>query len=304
MVFECGRRLAIDGVSHDLGRDERVAVSVAADPRPHRHDVGSIHGPVGTGGRSECALEILGERRDHLEEAGSVVPDRLVDLVTNAQLGEPEQRRLPEQQDTHRQLLVELGALDEVVGDPAALVEQAGNFLEHFEDRLATDLCGVGGDDGRHPDLGTRREQLLRRHAGDEEAVDGRTQTARARCARPSPLVSTTTFDVHVLGGVRQQREPVERPQHQELLGERAAAQCVTNRCDRTRAGAATVDGELANPFDEFECLVALGRPNGVAEQPSEQTDVGAHEVGCSFGGRGEIRHSSSQARGRPDWNT
>jgi hypothetical protein len=137
VMIEGDRGVTVDGEADHLGRDERVAVTVAADPRTHRHRPAGIDGAV-----PDHAFEFGGDRRQGLEEAGVVVAQRLVDLVADPQLRQPQQRRLPERDDADRERLIDVGPLGVVVDQPRSVVEQ---------DRLAADLGRMGGDDRTHP---------------------------------------------------------------------------------------------------------------------------------------------------------
>ena len=83
MEVEGGGRLAGDGGAQHLGGDERVAVAVATDPRPHAdHPAGIDADAEALGGE---ALDQPLDRRDDVEQARRVVAQRLVDLVDDTQ---------------------------------------------------------------------------------------------------------------------------------------------------------------------------------------------------------------------------
>ena len=84
VVGEGDRRLPVEGVPDHVGGDERVAVTVAADPGAHADDrrqrVRRQLGPA----PHQLAPGIGLQRADRREEREVVVAERLVDLVTHA----------------------------------------------------------------------------------------------------------------------------------------------------------------------------------------------------------------------------
>ena len=63
-------------------------------------------------------------------------------------------------------------------------------------------------------------------HAGTLHALDHRAEAARACIAATSTMVAAATFEVDVLSGVGEQRQPVECSQHEDLLVERVLGEC------------------------------------------------------------------------------
>ena len=88
-----GHRLAPDRGPQHVGRDERIAVAVTADPRTHADDPAGVDRDV-----PSLAGELLDRPLDlghDLEQAGRVVAQRLVDLVDDAQLRQARPRPSP-----------------------------------------------------------------------------------------------------------------------------------------------------------------------------------------------------------------
>ena len=89
--------------------------------------------------------------------------------------------------------------------------------------------------------------------------------------------VSTTpspTFEVDVLGGVREQRQPVERPQDENLFVERVLRKGGANVLDAAATGPAGVHRDLADSLDEFIDGPSVRLLDRVAQQATEQADV------------------------------
>ena len=132
-------------------------------------------------------------------------------------------------------------SMSSVAGSSASwrtpLVEEVGDDTQHVKDRLASDLGRVCGDDRGDLQLA----ETLRRHArvGDirpSEPLERGVEAARLGAAARRPVEPATPFDVDVFRGVREQREPIECPDHVELLFDRLAAQRITKGLDGTVA--------------------------------------------------------------------
>jgi hypothetical protein len=81
--LEGGGRLPRDGRAQHLGGDERVAVAVAPDPRPHADHTAGVDADVEAFGGE--ALDQPLDRRDDVVQAGRVIAQRLVDLVDDTE---------------------------------------------------------------------------------------------------------------------------------------------------------------------------------------------------------------------------
>ena len=82
----------------DLGRDERVAVAVATDPRPHARRPGRTDPGRGAQRAIDVAPHVGLQAPEHVEQAELVVAQRLGDLVAHPQLRQTQHRRLPQRQ--------------------------------------------------------------------------------------------------------------------------------------------------------------------------------------------------------------
>ena len=131
-----------------VGGDERVAVAVAADPRAHAHGAGGVDvdRPSARRRGARGRARAPGTTSNRLAR---VVAQRLVDLVGDAQLGQPQHRGLPQRQDEHAEAVVELVAGRACPARPSVrAASSAGDVAEHVEHGLAADLGRVGGDHG------------------------------------------------------------------------------------------------------------------------------------------------------------
>ncbi len=107
-------------------------------------------------------------------------------------------------------------------------------------------------------------------------------------------MVPPTPLEVHVLGGIGQQREPVEGAEYEHLLIERVLGERCSDAVDGAVVRPATIDRDPAHPFDEVEDDFAVRGSDRVAEKAPEQSNVVADRI---FG------HRYSQAAGGPEGN-
>jgi hypothetical protein len=92
------RRLTIERILHDVGRDERVTVAIATNPRTHANNrwqrkVSKL-GPAFGDLFSSIGLQ----RTDSFEQREVVVAERFIDFVANPQAAQTQQRGLPQHQ--------------------------------------------------------------------------------------------------------------------------------------------------------------------------------------------------------------
>ena len=293
--------LPVDRVGDDIAGHERVAVAVTTDPRSHRDRRRRVD-RLATEPSGNRRGQVAGEFGHHVEQAGLVIAQRLVDLVSHAQLRQPEQRRLPQQQHLHRQAVLDVGDGSSVPSPQIEFVEEPTHLLEHLEHGLSAHLGGVGGDHRCHLEPVDGVAHRLRRDAGVDEPIEQCLEAAGASGPADGAVMPPATFDVHVFGGVGQQRQPVERTEHQHLFVERMFGECRADVIDRGAAGATRLDGDLADRLDQIEDGIAVGGPDGIAEESSQQSDVVTDGIRArgAVGHRagGVSGHGSSQAHG------
>ena len=160
------RGLPVGGPAQRVGGDERVAVAVAADPGPRQQ-----HRPGQQPGVGPALVESLPELgvdgRDDVEQRQLVVAQRLVDLVRQAQPGQPQQRRLPERQHRAPQLPRPLLVVALAGRGPVPLADQVGDLpLRPGRSSCAAPRSGARSPPGRpgpRPAPGRRRRRPGRR---------------------------------------------------------------------------------------------------------------------------------------------
>ncbi len=232
------------GAQH-VGGDERVAVTIAADPRAHPdHPAGVDRQPPTL--PSELFDRAL-DRRDDVEQAGLVVAQCLVDLVDDTQLGEADLGGLPQREHGELEVLLALGPIGIVVGEPGTQSEQAGHLGEHVEHGLAAHLGRVRRDHRRDDQVADQALDRIAIEPGALEVVERRGQAAELRVRPMLAVESATPFVMNVLGRVGEQRQPAECPDQVQLLIDRSVregprpaspADCARHDGHRRRAAA------------------------------------------------------------------
>ncbi len=274
MELERGDRLAGDGGAQHVGGDERVAVAVATDPRPHADHLARIDvDGEALGGES---FDQPLDRRDDVEQAGRVVAQRLVDLVDDTQPREPHLGGLPQRQHGQFEAAIDGGTVRMLVGEPGAVGEQAGNVGEHVEDGLAPHLGRMGGDHRGDDELVDQPAHRVAVEAGALEVVEGGDEAAELRSRAVFVVEAAAPLVMDVLGGVGEERQPAERPDQVQLLVDRPLRQRRGQRVERAAPVTAGIDGAPPHGFDEVEHLVTGLVADDVAEDAPEQPDVGA----------------------------
>ena len=108
VVRERDRSLRGDRVLERLGRHERIAVAVPADPRARtQHRRRSARSPRD----GEALLEREAQPRNRDQEGIAVIGEAVLDLVLHLELREPDHRRLPEREHLTIETGFELGDL-------------------------------------------------------------------------------------------------------------------------------------------------------------------------------------------------
>jgi hypothetical protein len=272
VVRERLRRLTLDGVAHDVGGDERIAVAVPADPRSHaQHGMGRRRrvGPVPRQLADEDAVHL----RHLLEQREVVVAERLVDLVAQPQAREPQHRGLPEQQDLPPQRQLPRVALLADQHGAVGTREEPHDLALRVEHGLAAHLGRMRGDDGRHERVGQQLGDARPRDAVALQAIEREAQAAGLRRRARELVVPPAPRVVHVLGDVREQVEEdrrADRVQRVPLL------QDVEPRRHRvpTRAVATGRHGLPARRLDQLEDARPGLLADHLAEDAPEEPDV------------------------------
>lgn len=176
------RRLGLPGGGppQRIGGDEGVAVAVATDP-----GAGQQHRPAQQAGVRPALVERTPQfgvdGGDDLEQRQVVVAQRLVDLVLQAQPGQPQQRRLPEREHRAPQLRRPPVVVELASGRTVALPDELGDVPLDLRDRLAPDLGRVRGDHRADQGAGQLTGHDVGRQVGRVDQRHGRGQTAGLR---------------------------------------------------------------------------------------------------------------------------
>jgi hypothetical protein len=93
-------------------------------------------------------------------------------------------------------------------------------------------------------------------------------------------VMAAPTFEVDVLGGVGQEGQPVEGADDMQLVADLTFTQHRLQLVDVDRPGAPGADRGASNALDEVEHRRTGLAVDDIAEEASEQSDVGAERVG------------------------
>jgi hypothetical protein len=302
-------RLDADRGLGDVGCHVRVAVPVAADPRAEAQE-----------GRSDRRLEVavaaaLGGGRssrvlDRPVDPGDEPIQRLVEddhgranLVERAGRAAPDLGGLPQHRDLLAQAPSELTIRRGRQAWIVRLLEQPRDPAQPEQDRPASRLGGMGGEDERHGQPPEDRVDVLAARRRPERFPDGPTLRCAPSCSgasRPhadalAALRQVDELEVQAEGpDDRLERGPVERPDI-ELDTSLSAA-------------AARADGPLPRPLDDLVRPGTRLLDDDLPQEGTQQTDlalehaarprrsdrprlrpgrIAARHVGRTCGGRG-----------------
>ena len=304
VVAERRLGLAGGGPPQRVGRDERVAVAVAADP-----GAGQQHGPGKQAGVGPALVqrpaELGVERGDDVEQGQVVVPQRLVDLVGQPQPRQPEQRGLPEGEHRPPELGRPLGIVDLPHRRAVALADELADLPLDVGDRLAAHLGRVRGDDGADERPGELPRDDVGRQVGLVQQLERGGEAALLRWRALAAVEPAAPLVVDVLGQVGQQREVAEGAD--DVVGRPDVEPGQPLRELRTvHLGPADLEGLDAGRLDHVEDVGAGLLADHLAQDAPQQPDVvaqrgvvgavggvgraGAAEVGDVDSGFGHVR--------------
>ena len=179
------RTLRARGVTERLGRHERIAVAVAADPAAHaeeRRHLVACEGPVGFADRGRYRTV---EPRHLGEEGRAIEVEAVLDLVDHPQARQAQHRGLPEREHVPADRRLELALL--LLGERRAVarVQRPRDRALGVLDALALDLGRMRGEHRAHR---RSREPGARRPRGRRRSPRaGRARGRGCRAAAGSP---------------------------------------------------------------------------------------------------------------------
>ena len=303
---ETQRPLALHGerLARHVGRDEGIAVAVAADPASHAQEGRHVEVLPGRVDGAEAILEVGVEDRQRVQERMVVVGKTVGDLVDDPEARAAYQVGLPQGEHGAAQSPAVGRQLFRRELDAVALVEQPGDLHLTVDRALAPDLGRMRRQDRAAESVGEERLQLLPGKpdaAGTIERVGHRALPRR----RLGHGVGTGAADVVlVLGEVGEVREIAERPDDTQRLTCRQAAH---DRLQLLAGGLVGVAVELDSgaPYvlDQLEHRIALLGAHRVAQDAPEQPYVVAQRqvlVGrfAVVQGFHRLHHNTTRGRG------
>ncbi len=275
--IETQRALALHGerLTRHVGRDEGIAVAVAADPAAHAQEGRHIEvAPCRIAG-AQPILEIGVKLRQRVQEGVVVIGQAIGDLVDDPEALAAHQAGLPQGEHGAAQRPAVGRQLLRRELDAIALVEQPRDLHLAIDRALAADLGRMRRQDRAAQSVGEERLQLRPRNTGAAGAVERVGHRALSR-RRLGHGVGTGAADVMlVLGEVGEMREIAESPDDaQRLVGRQATH----DRLQFLPGGLVGIAVELhpraPYAFDELEHGVAFVDPHRVAQDAPEQPDV------------------------------
>ena len=299
----------------DFGRDVRVAVAVAADPRAVAHDGAEALArglwrlaaarrprsvvllPVGLAESAAQVAVDLGDdvpdrRRDEVEPVADLVLDG--DVVGADLVGRQKQAQAVADVGLGA---VALGGRDLVV---AERVEQAGGLALVEQNRAPPRLGGVRRQRRLDVELPHPFQRLLAARARGLELVDRVGQRLAARGLwrrRPRPL-AVHAHDLVLLGLVDEVEVGRQRPQHARDLLRGGLRQRRGHRVEALRAALARGRQKLLRERRHVAAVALLGdlHHEALGERGAAGERIG--EAGGLGGGEGRVGHESEGERG------
>ncbi len=267
-------RLHAQRAAHDVCRDERVAVAVAADPASHPQEGRQLR----SGGRFTLVQSIFQRAMQpwHLVQEGVVVKRKTVgDLVEYGQLGTAQQIGLPQRQHRAAQLLVAGLDLFRRKLDAFATVQQRGDFHFAVHGALAANLGRVRSQNWADQGALEKATQAGRAEAGRARMRQGRGQRPRARQSAGGRARPHLADIVLIFGDVGEMREITEGPHDANGFRDRHAVEDNLELAPRRPVVIPVEpDRSLPDALDQVEHVGTFLIAHGIAKDAPEQPDV------------------------------
>ena len=275
--------------------DERVAVPVAADPRPHAQE--RRQQAPAEGVAAEARGEVRIERRQPVEERVAVVRESVLDLVDDLQARQAQHRGLPEAEHAAGEAPFDVGALGVGERHAVALRHELRDPALRIEDAPALNFGRMRRQHRRQVRVRAPARDRVRSDAGTLERGERGLQAAALGRGTGERVHAATPVLVDVLGEIRELREVRERAHDVEHLRDRQAVEGPrefgARRLGLVARSAPEADGRLPDRFDARVTLLARLLAEDLAQDAAEQARVLAQRpvlVRIVDGGRrGEI---------------
>jgi hypothetical protein len=269
--------VALDGESQHRRVDERIAVAVTADPRPHPHERGHLDRRHVIGTR-QLAFERLLDPWHLREQRQLVVTERFVDLVRHAQPRYAEHRGLPQREHRPPQPRLPRRRFPRRRRGPLR-GEQGSDVALDVQHRSPSHLGGVRREDRAHEHPPQYRGDVVEGDIRLPQPLDRERDAAGLRGRADAPVVGPAPVGVDILGDVHEEREPAERADDMEGLVDRQSSEPGGERVvviSLPMALPAHLDGVAAHPLDDVEHVLARLLTHDVAEHAADEPDVRA----------------------------
>ena len=277
LEIEAQRPLALHGerLRRHVGRDEGIAVAVAADPAPHAQEGRHVEIAPGRIDAAQAILQVGVEDGQSMKEGVVVVGEAVGDLVDHPEALAAHQAGLPQGEHGTAQRPAVGGELLRRELHAVALVEQLRNLHLAVDRALATDFRRMRRQDRAAERVGEERLQLSARDAGVAGAIERVGHGALAG-QRFGHGIGTGAADVMlVFGEVGEMREIAEGPDDAQRLVRRQAAHDGLQFLSGGLVGLAVeLDSGAPDAFDELEHRVTFLGAYRVAQDAPEQPDV------------------------------
>ena len=271
----CARALHAQGLAQHLGRNERIAVAIPADPASHPQERRNLDRAVGRIDGLEIVLHCAEQTRNLVQKGVIVIGQPVRHFVEHRELGPTQHAGLPQRVNRLTQPFIAAGNF--LAREPHAFapVQQIRNLHFAIKRAFAPHLGRVGGQ--HRTDQGAIEEVPQRRSAdtGVARAADRMSDGSGTRRCTGERVRPCSANMMLILGNVGEMGEVTERPHDPHRLSGR---QIVQERLQRVASGFVVVameaNRQLPNTLDDVEDRLSFALANGVAENSAEQPDV------------------------------
>ena len=275
--------LRLQGAAQDVGRDEGVAVAVAAYPAADFHEIGQFRiFPAGIA-LGQHGFQRGIQFRQFAQDRVVVERQAIGHFIHDGQFARTQQTRLPQGDDAAAQRFFVLFRLFRRHLHTVALAQQARDGHLTILDALALHFRRVRREDGADERIfeeGFQRIGL----ASVKHVADGMAEATLARRRAGDQMGARAADVMLVFRDIGQQRKVAEGARQLRGFFLRQRLQRVRQlRARHFIIVAAETDGQLAHMFDAFEGGVAQVVADGVAQQTAQLADIAAQQLVFHF---------------------